>query len=49
MELGAPPAPSAVANGIFDDIAAVGSAVAVGGAAATGPLAGAWGPTVLPR
>jgi hypothetical protein len=36
---------SVVADGIFDDIAAaVGSAVAVGGAAATGPLAGAWGP-----
>jgi hypothetical protein len=37
-----PPAPSIVAGGIFSDIiAAVGSAVAVGGAAGTGPLAGA--------
>jgi hypothetical protein len=45
MELGAPPASSAAADGIFDDIAAaVGSAVAIGGAACTGPPAGAWGP-----
>jgi hypothetical protein len=45
VALDAPPASSAVADGIFDDItAAVGSAVAVGGAAAAGPLAGAWGP-----
>jgi hypothetical protein len=45
MESGALPASSAVADGIFDDIAAaVGSAVAVGGSATTGPLAGAWGP-----
>jgi hypothetical protein len=49
MESGVPPASSTVADGIFDDIAAaVGSAVAVGGAAA-GPLARAWGPTALPR
>jgi hypothetical protein len=45
MESGMPPAASAVAEGIFDDIAvAVGSTVAVGGATAIGPLAGAWGP-----
>jgi hypothetical protein len=38
MALGAPPSSSVVADGIFDDIAAtVGSAVAVGGAAAAGP------------
>jgi hypothetical protein len=42
---GRAPASSTVADGIFDDIAAVvGSAVTVGGAAATGPSAGAWGP-----
>jgi hypothetical protein len=35
----------AIAEGIFDDIAAtVGSAVAVGGAVATGSPTGAWGP-----
>jgi hypothetical protein len=40
-----PPTSSAVADGIFDDIAAaVGSAVAVGDAAATGPPTAAWGP-----
>jgi hypothetical protein len=45
MESGTPPVASAVAEGIFDDIAAaMGSAVAVGGAATTGPPAGAWGP-----
>jgi hypothetical protein len=45
MELGVPPASSAIANGVFDDIAtAVGSAVAVGGAAASEPPTGAWGP-----
>jgi hypothetical protein len=45
MESGAPPMPSAVADGIFGDIVAtVGSTVAVGGAAATEPPAGAWGP-----
>jgi hypothetical protein len=42
MELGTPPASSVVADGVFDDIAAaVGSAVAVGGAAAFGPPTGA--------
>jgi hypothetical protein len=45
MELGVPPTSSAVANGVFDDIAtAVGSTVTVSGAAASGPLTGAWGP-----
>jgi hypothetical protein len=45
MELGAPPASSAAADGVFDDIAvAVGSAVAVGDAATFEPSAGAWGP-----
>jgi hypothetical protein len=42
MESGTPPAASAVAEGIFDDIAAAfRSAVAVGGDAATGPPTGA--------
>jgi hypothetical protein len=45
MELGAPPASSAVADGVFDDIAiAVGSAVAVSGTAASEPPTRAWGP-----
>jgi hypothetical protein len=45
MKSSARPASFAVADGIIDDIvAAVGSAVAVGDAAATGPLAGTWGP-----
>jgi hypothetical protein len=44
MELDAPPASPAVADGVFDDIAAVGSAVAVSGATASGPPAGTWGP-----
>jgi hypothetical protein len=45
MESGAPPAASAVADGIFGDIAAaVGSAVAIGNAATIGSLAEAWGP-----
>jgi hypothetical protein len=45
MELGAPPASSAVADGVFDDIAAaIGSVVAVGCAAASGPPTRAWGP-----
>jgi hypothetical protein len=44
--VGRPPlASSAIADGIFDDIAAaVGSAVAISSVAATGPLAEAWGP-----
>jgi hypothetical protein len=47
MESGTPFVASAVVEGIFDGIAAaVGSAVAIGGVAATGR---AWGPTVLPR
>jgi hypothetical protein len=45
-----PPASSAVADGVFDDIAAaVGSAVAVGGAAASGPRLEPGGLTALPR
>jgi hypothetical protein len=44
MEQDAPPASPAVADGVFDDIAAVGSAVAVNGATASGPPAGTWGP-----
>jgi hypothetical protein len=43
--VGHAPVSSAIADGIFDDItAAVGSVVSVGGATATGPPAGAWGP-----
>jgi hypothetical protein len=44
MELDAPPVSLDVANGVFDDIAAVGSAVAVSGATASGPPTGTWGP-----
>jgi hypothetical protein len=43
-ELDAPPASPAVADGVFNDIAAVGSAVAVSGATTSGPPAGTWGP-----
>jgi hypothetical protein len=46
MKLDAPPAPSA--DGVFDDIAAIGSAVAVGGAAASGPPARTWEPNGVP-
>jgi hypothetical protein len=42
MELDAPPA--SPAGGVFDDIAAIGSAVAVGGAAASRPPARTWEP-----
>jgi hypothetical protein len=44
MELDAPPVTLVVSNGVFDDIAAVGSAVAVGGATASRPPARTWGP-----
>jgi hypothetical protein len=45
MESGAPPVASAVADGIFGNIAAaVGSAVAIGNAAAIDSPAEAWGP-----
>jgi hypothetical protein len=44
MELDAPPASLAVADGVFDNIAVVGSVVAVDGATTSGPLAGTWGP-----
>jgi hypothetical protein len=39
-----PPASTAVADGVFNDIAVVGSAVAVSGATASGHPAGTWGP-----
>jgi hypothetical protein len=42
MESGAPP--TSPTGGVFDDIAAIGSAVAVGGAAASEPPAGTWEP-----
>jgi hypothetical protein len=44
MELGVRPASPSVVGGAFDDIAAAGSAIAVGGAAASGPPTGTWGP-----
>jgi hypothetical protein len=49
MELDAPPASPAVADGVFNDIAVVGSAVAVSGATASGPHLEPGGPTALPR
>jgi hypothetical protein len=42
MELDVPPVPTA--DGVFDGIVAVGSAVAVGSTAASGPPAGTWEP-----
>jgi hypothetical protein len=42
MELVVPPMPTA--DGVFDGIAAVGSAVAVGGASTSGPSARTWEP-----
>jgi hypothetical protein len=44
IDLDAPPASPAVVVGVFDGIAAVGSAVAVDGATAAGPSTGAWEP-----
>jgi hypothetical protein len=44
MELDAPPMSPAAANSVSDDIAAVGSVVAVSGSTASGSPAGTWGP-----
>jgi hypothetical protein len=44
MELDACLVSPAVADGVFDDITTVRSAVAVSGATASGPPAGTWGP-----